>query len=771
MKRYGIVFLIVLVTALIASPFLKLKVLNGVSFSREVYDKNEVLLRLTLSGDEKYRIFTRLEDIHPQFVKSVLLLEDQYFYYHFGINPVALVRALLSINEDTGRSGASTITMQLARIRFGLKTRTLKGKLFQMVRALQLELTHSKKEILEAYLNLVPYGGPIEGVGAASRIYFHRSPKDLSLSESLLLAVIPQSPSRRSLVQGGETLNPSLLSARERLLRRWMEQHPGDREHLVNLQLPLVSQKLKSLPFLAPHFSEYALRMSTSVKIKTTLDLPQQKILEDKVKSYVERQSHFGIQNATALIVNHEDMSVVAAVGSKDFHDESIQGQVNGLLARRSPGSALKPFVYALAFQQGLGHPKTLLKDTPTEFALYDPENFDKKFLGPISTQEALIHSRNIPALTLSNQLRRPDFYEFLKSSDMHLPRDADYYGLSLVLGGTEISPWELAQFYAMLANKGRWQPLKIFETQKLESRQQLTPEASIVTLYMLTHTPPLHTGYHKKWTTSVYPVAWKTGTSHSFRDAWTVGVVGPYVVVTWVGNFDNAPNPQLIGRDMAAPLFFQIIDSLPDQHLKNPNWLQVAGTELKKINVCKLSGHLPGKYCPHQELTWYHPGVSPIKTCDIHRPVLISKRTGKRTCGELSGETAIEIYEFWPSDLKNLFAKAGIRRQEPPEFEAQCDLFAEDSKGQAPQITSPGRNISYLKSLSSASENNLMSLQAVADGDAKELYWFVDKNFIGKTKTDQTLQYSPTVGEHLISVVDDRGRADHRTIQIEAVQ
>lgn len=747
-------------------------VYSGVSFSREVYDKHKTLLRLTLSGDEKYRIFTPLSQISDKSIQATLLLEDRYFYYHPGINPIALVRALLSLRSGEGRSGASTLTMQLVRVRYGLRTRTLSGKLWQIIKAVQIEIRHSKSEILEAYLNLVPFGGPIEGIGAASRIYFQRTPQELTLNEALTLAVIPQSPTQRSLAQLQQ--NESLLKARQRLFQQWIEKHPQDHDYEPLVTLPVLSQKIKSLPFLAPHFTDVVLRDSSQKSVQTTLDLKIQKQFEAKIKTFIERHHKDGITNAAALLIEHDTAEVIAYVGSKDFFNTEIQGQVNGIEARRSPGSALKPFVYALAFQKGLIHSHSLLKDTPLEFALYDPENFDQKFLGPLTAQEALITSRNIPALWLNNQLTQPNFYEFLKSAHVALPRGPDYYGLSLVLGGTEVSMKEMGELYTMLAHKGEHRLLKTFtdDDNSVNSHTSLlTPESAFVVLEMLTKTPPLHTGYQKKWTTSDAPIAWKTGTSHGFKDAWTAGVFGPYVLITWVGNFDNTPNHKLVGREVAAPLFFELMQSFDASTFKNPSWNQVQTLEIRKIKVCKHSGFLPNEYCPHLQEAFYQPGVSPIKKCNIHRPVLINQITGLRSCGELSAKNKIEVYEFWPSDLSHLFAKAGIHRKPPPEYEAHCESQTSLLQGQAPQITSPGHHVSYLQSLSLGPDKNTLTLQAVADGDAKELYWFIDKDFIGKSKTNESLNYIPQVGRHIISVIDDKGRSDHRTIQVEAVQ
>jgi penicillin-binding protein 1C len=749
------------------------KPLDGLPFSREIYDRHGTLLRLSLSGDQKYRIWKPLERINPQYVEAVLLLEDQHFYLHPGINPWSLVKALRDYKKDGSSPGASTITMQLARLRYGLKTRTIRGKLWQIVKAIEFELKYSKHDILEAYLNLVPLGGPVEGVGAASRIFFSKPAEHLTLAEGLLLAVIPQSPNQRGLGTQSSNESQSLQEAKERLISRWIASHPQDKRHAIEVRLPLISQKIKELPFHAPHFTEMILQNSSETTVNSTLDLKIQKLIEEKTTRYIQSKRHIGIKNAAVIVVNHETQEVLGYLGSSDFFNEDIEGQVNGLLAKRSPGSTLKPFVYALAFQQGLIHPKTLLKDTPTSFALYDPENFDQKFMGPVSAEQALILSRNIPAVALSNQLNKPTLFEFLQKAGIYFPRPEEYYGLSVVLGGTEITPWEMAHLYGALANRGEWQDFHWEQNHPVKKTiSLLSPESAFTTLDILTRAPRPHEHFRKDWVESYFPVAWKTGTSHGFRDAWTAGVVGPYTIVVWAGNFNNIANEALVGRDVAAPLFFQIIDGLPRKELENPAWASPVGLAVEKIQVCAVSGHLPHDFCHDKTETWFQPGVSPIAKCDIHRPVLVNLRTGLRTCDGITEASELRIFEFWPSDLKNLFEQAGIKRRLPPPFSKNCSLTDMENTGAAPRITSPMQNVTYLKSLSSDEKLNTLTFEAIADNDAAQLFWFINQTFIGKSQSSKSLTYhTHGPGDYVVTVIDDLGRSDSKKISIQAVQ
>ena len=440
--------------------------LEGVAFSTPVLDRDEELLRLSLARDEVYRVRTPLKDIAPELVEATLLYEDRYFYQHAGVNPLALLRAFQTTYLSGGRRmGASTITMQLARLRYGLDTTTVWGKLQQIERAFALERHYSKEEILEAYLNLAPYGGNIEGVGAASLIYFQTKAANLTLTESLSLVGVPQNPARRNPLSTKKDSTEQLAASRERLSRIWLEVHPEDAGNAFFHSLPLRVFGPSDLPFRAPHVTAEALQgaAESGEAVRTTLDPRMQTLLEIQVKGFAQRHSREGMNNACAVLLHWPSMEVHGLVGSADFYNRRIMGQVDGTRARRSPGSTLKPFIYALGVKQGLIHPMSLLYDAPRNFKGYDPENSDQKFRGPISAREALVLSRNIPAITLANQLAKPDLYGFLQQAHVDLPQSREKYGLALVLGGGEVSPRKLAALYALLPNRGVWKEPVLF--------------------------------------------------------------------------------------------------------------------------------------------------------------------------------------------------------------------------------------------------------------------------------------------------------------------
>jgi penicillin-binding protein 1C len=758
--------------------------------SRAVYDLNGRLLRLTLSADEKYRLWTPLASVSGDFIEAVLLHEDRHFYLHPGVNPAALLRAGLRTYTGGARQGGSTITMQLARLVYRLNTRSPWGKVEQIARAAEFELLYSKAQILEAYLNLAPYGQNIEGVGAAALIYFNRAPQRLGLSEALTLAVIPQSPYRRSLGDEKRTL----VDARSRLYRQWVARHPEASEQRGLVQLPMNLRGTSDLPFRAPHLTAMLLADrpfgAAGNVITSTLDLNLQQSLERQLENYVAHERRVGIVNASAMLLDTRDMGVRALVGSANFFDEEIDGQVNGTQARRSPGSTLKPFIYGLALDQGLLHPLTMLKDAPTAFGPFTPENFDGRFAGPITARDALIKSRNVPAVALSARLAQPTLYQFLKSAGIARMQSERHYGLGLALGGGEVTMEELVRMYAMLANRGALRPVRYVSAPPsarsargattgdggrgsnvvrgahdpaAEEVRLLSEEASFIILDLLRDNPRPDLAYSAK---GRLPVAWKTGTSWGFRDAWSVGVFGPYVLAVWVGNFDGQGNPAFIGVQAAAPLFFQMVDAIValQPGIVEPSFRQPPN--LRRIEVCAASGDLPNAACPLRAHTWFIPGKSPIKISTLHRSVAIDVRTGRAACPPVDPRyVRHEVYEFWPSDLAHLFAQAGLPRRQPP----ASPCAADDASGARPAITSPLRAMTYTQRAGAAPQS--IVLAAAADADARELHWFANEAYVGVTSPGVPFAWQPEPGAYTLRVVDDHGRSDARVVRVELIQ
>ena len=728
---------------------------EGIDFSTRVRDRNGNVLRVTLTADQKYRIWTPLKEISPELINATLKFEDKYYGKHPGVNPVSLLRATWNLAFSRGsHAGASTITMQLARLRYHLQTRTVAGKLRQIVYALELERHYSKAQILEAYLNLAPYGRNIEGVGAASEIYFSKSAARVTSAEAVALSVIPQSPTRRALVAGGE--NARVTNAQQRwYLRSTTKEAPT---------LTFRAEARTRRQLTAPHFVQQILETrTTATEIATTLDLTLQQMLEKRVADYVAQNRDRGIVNAAALLIDFKTMEVLAQIGSSDFANVEIHGQVDGTRRPRSPGSTLKPFVYALALDQGKIHPLSLLKDAPHTFGDYNPENFDREFLGPIRACDALARSRNVPAVTLASDLAHPSFYEFLRDAEVSLPKPASFYGLSLPLGGAEVTMEDLVRLYATLANGGRLQPLRRLRNEPVKrSVRVVSPEAAFLTLDMLGQIP--RPGLTNADSNRYAPVFWKTGTSHGFRDAWSVAVFDHYVLAVWIGNFDGKRNATFIGRTAAAPLLFQMIDGLratrpsrPQPHLPPPE------LNLKRVEFCAVSGQLPTPSCPHRTESWFIPGVSPITECDIHREVLVDASTGLRVAQDDGTRTLKrEVYEFWPSDLLALFERAGVPRRLPPPFAPTMDNELLSRGGHAPNINLPATDMTISHSPANTPG---IPLRAETETGVRKLYWFADKTFLGSCDAHEVLCWKPAPGAYQLTALDDHGRSASRSV------
>src|SRR5437879_4665026 len=681
--------------------------LEGISFSQCVRDRNGKLLRVTLSADQKFRIWTPLEDISADLIDATLRYEDKYYAHHPGVNPLALARCALDLLRfHRVTAGGSTITMQLARLRFHLHTRNISGKLEQIIRSVELERHYSKNEILEAYLNLAPYGRNIEGVGASCEIYFGKTAEHLTAPESIALSVIPQSPTRRALFADRD--NRSLDSAQG----NWYDRAKINQQFSARLFSARAQTERK---FLAPHFVQQVLATEKNRgEIVTTLDLAKQQLIERRITDYIQTNRGRGIQNAAALLVDTRTMDVLAQIGSADFFNSEIQGQVDGTRAPRSPGSTLKPFVYALALEQGLIHPLSILSDAPHSFGDYDPENFDREFVGPIRACDALARSRNLPAVELASQLRHPTLYEFLRSAGVKLPRSEWLYGLTLPLGGAEVTMEDLVRLYAALANNGELRTLRRTsrDPTALQRRSIIMPEAAFLTLEML-NLPGPEVG--RAYSEQAAPVFWKTGTSHGFRDAWSIAVFNHYVLAVWIGNFDGRGNGTFVGRIAAAPLLFQIIDSLRASWPEpNRPHLPPPGANLKRVSFCAVSGDLPEPYCAQQVEGWFIPGISPIKPCDIHQEVLVDAVSGLRVArDDGTRQLRREVYEFWPTELLSIFRRAGVPRKLPPPFLPDTDPDLVAPPENAPRIVSPPDGQKILPASAGA-----IPLQAKADAD-----------------------------------------------------
>lgn len=735
-------------------------------FSTAIYAQHGELLRLTLALDQQYRLWVPLAEIPKSLRTGTLMYEDRWFYKHPGFNPLALLRSVWMSYAKGAHQGGSTITMQVARQLYRIDSRNPLGKLKQIAAALWLELRYSKADILEAYLNTAPYGGNIVGVAAASLLYFHKPVAQLSLPEALMLAVIPQNPNQRFPNQRSAQpgLPSALLKARLRLWQNWLTEFPQDQRFSADFALPLTVFSKVDKPYLAPHLCDLLRRQSPHEQhIHSSIDLKIQLTVKQLVETYLQQKRTAGIRNAAVLLLDTETMQVRALIGSANYWDVGIKGQVNGTQAKRSPGSTLKPFIYTLALEQGLLHPHTVIADTPTSFGPYNPENYDSRFLGPITVQDALIRSRNIPALNTAAKLKQPSLYSFLQQAGISGLKSEKHYGLSLALGGGEVTMLELVQLYAMLANQGRLLPVQYRVAKQAPAVSQnvlISPASAFITLDMLSNNPRPDSKRP-----AIPKVGWKTGTSWGFKDAWSIGIAGHYVLAVWVGNFDNQGNTAFTGVKVAAPLFFTLLDSLRSQKLLaglDGELLPPKPKTISQANVCAASGDLPNEDCPALVKTWFIPGKSPIKTSTLHKAVYFNANGDVICKGQPFSRR--EVYEFWSDDLALLFLQAGLPRRQPPPLPSCYENLGSEAML---EIVSPSAIGVYTLKLGRPDTIGLKA-KSKTNGD---IYWFANKSFIGKAKASETLSWSPeNPGTYWIRAADEVGHSASKQLSIAFV-
>ena len=551
---------------------LPLEQARGVSTT--IVDRNGKLLRAYAMADGRWRLpVDARRDVDPTYLKLLLAFEDKRFHSHAGVDPLALARAGLQL-VASGRivSGGSTITMQLARLMEPRRERSLYAKLRQMVRAVELERQLGKQEILDLYLALAPFGGNLEGIRAASIAYFGKEPKRLTLAEAALLVALPQSPETRRLDRHPDAAR----AARDKVLARMVEEDIVTADDAAQARATVVPKLRKPMPMLAPHSADQAIAtIKDAPVIRLTLDANLQRVLEELARA---RALALGPDISVGIVaVDNESGEVLAHVGSADYFDERRAGQVDMTRAVRSPGSTLKPFIYGLAFEDGFVHPESLIDDRPIRFGSYAPENFDMTFQGTVPVRRALQLSLNVPAIALLDRVGSSRLSSRLKQAgtSLVLPKD-EAPGLAMGLGGVGVTLQDLAQLYAGLARLGTTKPLReIADIGDTREPMRLMDQAAAWQVgNVLLGTPPPENGTHNR-------IAFKTGTSYGYRDAWSVGFDGKITIGVWVGRPDGAPVPGLIGRTAAAPILFDAFartGKIPAPLAKAPRGALVAG-------------------------------------------------------------------------------------------------------------------------------------------------------------------------------------------------
>ena len=730
-----------------------------------VTDRAGVPLRIFLPPDEQLRLPVSLSEVAPVFLQTLIASEDRWFYSHPGVNPFALVRATW-VNLRRGRivSGASTISMQIARLAEP-KPRTVWAKGQEIFRAFQLERRFTKQELLELYINLTPYGGNIEGIEAATTVYFGKTPAQLSLGEAALLSVLPRSPNGYNPVRNPQ----AALAVRNRVLQQLAVRQVFSPEAIADARRHPVHVPTWRPPFVAPHFCQLVIdRFPREPKIITTIDHRLQHLAETQVTARMAGLRDHGLGSAAVVVIENDNRAVRALVGSPDFFAATAQGQVNAAVARRSPGSTLKPFLYAMAMDAGRIIPDSYLLDVPTDFAGYVPENFDGQYSGLVTAREALVRSLNAPAVRLLADVGLTEFHALLQRGGLRtLDRPATTYGLPLILGSGEVTLLDLTNLYATLATGGNHHPVGITSSSLSAGgtgERIFSPEAAHLVTRVLTglQRPDFPRAWHL--TRDVPVVAWKTGTSYGHRDAWSLGSSARYTIGVWVGNMDGRGQKGISGAQHAAPLLFDLFRVIEGGTAQLPRAEEV---RLGTAQICAQSHELAGPYCPLQITAPTLPGRSNLSLCSFHRRIFIDRETGERLAGACLARrphTAVVITAY-PAELLAWKQAQGHTVASVPRLSSAC---ADIPAGEPLKITSPNAETPYHLRRDTPDEYQQIPLTIQGGSSASRLYWYQDGTLIRSGTPEAKLLLPLRSGTHRLVVVDNTGRSDSLSYQVE---
>lgn len=718
-----------------------------------------------------WRYPVAIDEVSPLYLEALINYEDRYFRRHPGVNPLALVRAFYQfIRAGEFVSGGSTLTMQVARI-LHPHFRTLPGKAEQMFRALQLEYRFTKSEILTLYLNHAPFGGPIEGVQAACYAYLGKSAKELSHAEAALLAVLPQAPTRLRPDRHPERA----ARARDKVLDRMARFGIWDRERVDAAKIERVAARFEPHPLIAPLLSRRLQGMAAPRKpVRTFIDPFLQGAVRDLVRGFIASTPEH--TSAAALVVENENLGVRAYVGSADFLDEDRFGHVDMVEAIRSPGSTLKPFLYGFALEEGLIHSESLMVDAPFSFSGYRPDNFTDHFTGPVGAAETLRRSLNLPAVDLLDRIKPRFFDARLRQGGLNLqypPHQGP--NLTMILGGVGASLEDLVSAYTALARRGLAGRLRYAKDQPVRERRMLTEGAAFIIRRILEENrrPDLPAG--RLFLDRSRRVAWKTGTSYGFRDAWCVGATDQYTVGVWVGRPDGTPSPGQYGRATAAPLLFNIVDSIPRRHGPAPT----APDSVTRMEICWPLGKPPeggakenstdeiDTLCHERRHAWVLNGVVPPTMpdrSDRHlQPnpltVLINPNTGLRVEADCPCPDPLEKkIARWPRAAAPWLSPRIRSMSRIPRLDPICDrpvAYQADAvriMGVEPDTVfrPPG------------SRTSLPSITLQAQGGRGRLYWLLNGELIGHAPVNDVRHYRFNhPGRYQLTVMDLAGNYD----------
>lgn len=773
-KRHKI-RVILLVVFFIAYYFCLPKQLFKAPTSTVINSKNNILLGAQIAKDGQWR-FPYNDSIPEKFKICIVQFEDEYFYKHPGFNSISIFKAL-SDNLKSGevKRGGSTITQQVIRLSRKGQKRTYFEKLKEIILATRLEFRDSKNKILAYYSSNAPFGGNVVGIDAASWRYFNRNVNELSWAESATLAVLPNAP---SLIYPGKN-QEKLLIKRNRLIKKLLENSIID-SLTYNLSIAeSLPQKPYPLPQIAPHLLQKVGQTQNGKRIQTTIDFKLQNRINHIVKTHYNQLKQNEIYNAAVLVLDVKTRQVIAYIGNTPT-DKTHQKDVDIIDKPRSTGSILKPFLYAAMLDSGDLLPNTLVADVPTQFGSYSPENFNRSYDGAVPASRALSRSLNVPAVRMLQEFGLDRFHHYLRDLKLKdLKFNANHYGLSLILGGAESNLWDLCKSYAGLSstlnhfseNSSEYfsnefcEPTFLISNEidfGIKTKDKTLFDAGSIYLTYESLKEVNRPESDESWAffDGSKHIAWKTGTSFGFRDAWAVGTTKDYVVGVWVGNADGEGRPGLVGVQTAAPILFDVFDLLP-----NSDWFSKPFDDMQGITICKQSGHRASQNCNETEEKFIQIGGLKTKPCPYHILIHLDKNERfqvNSSCEDLSN-IKLKSWFVLPPLMAYYYKTKNPFYKPLPKFRSDC--LGENIS--LIQFIYPKENNSIFLPKDFNGQTNDLILKIAHSKPGNDVFWYLDETYIGSTKDIHELGIKPKQGKHIITVIDGFGNEAKRAFEI----
>lgn len=732
-----------------------------VPYSTVVTDRNEELLGARIASDGQWRFPPR--NTTPEKIKECLItFEDKHFYHHWGVNPFAIGRAFYqNVKNKRIVSGGSTLTMQTIRLARN-ESRTFREKLIEMIWATRLEFRASKEEILSMYISHAPFGGNVVGLDAAAWRYFGHSADDLSWAQSAMLAVLPNAPAMIHLSKGRKTL----LDKRNRLLKQLLEKKTIDSStYELAISEPLPDEP-HPLPQIAPYLVSRFYQERNGEYSRSTINKGIQTQIEDLAERWSNEFRRSDIRNLAILVIDIPSNQVVAYCGNVHFDQKQGGNQVDVIQAPRSTGSILKPFLYYAMLQEGSLLPDMLLPDVPVNINGFTPQNFSMQFEGAVPASEALARSLNIPAVTMLQRYGVPKFHSFLQQIGLKtINRSSSHYGLSLILGGAEATLWDVTNAYAMMGRSLLQLPQRscslLLPTSRItESTDPFQPGAVWQTFDALKE---VNRPEEIDWKSipSMQTIAWKTGTSYGFRDAWAVGVTPRYAVGVWVGNATGEGKPGLVGAQTAGPVLFDIFNLLPSS-----SWFTRPAGIFVEAEVCRKSGHLKGRFCDETDTLLVLPAGLRTEACPYHHLVTLSADESQRIY-ENCANTEPTLRKSWftlPPVWEWYYKQHHPEYKPLPPFKAGCgeDTF------QPMQFIYPPMNARIKLPKQLDGSKGFLTVELAHNNPNATVFWHLDETYQAQTQDFHKISLQPAAGKHSLTAVDGEGNTISTTFFVE---